>query len=378
METEHESHNNGPDPVVSINRVYIAEDCLQLPYTKEILGRIDTSSVEVLPAEQLVGATAIHDPKSFTTGKRSLLLDRNRGKFFKPCPGTREYECCDYQVLNVGMNCPMDCVYCILQAYLNNPWLSFFVNVEDLFAELDSAFTAEPGRYWRIGTGEFTDSLVLDRLTSLSRRLVAYMRDKPKAVLELKTKTAEVDNLLGLDHGGRAIVSWSLNSRLISEREELHTASLAQRLAAASRCADAGYRIGFHFDPIIYHPGWQEGYEETINRLFAAVPVESIVWISLGCLRFLPVLRSIATERFPGSRFFHEEFVQGLDGKNRYFRNLRVEMYRFLAKRITAAAPDTCVYLCMESDEIWHQVFRFVPADRGGLGAMLDKAAFDR
>ena len=376
METEHQPHNNVPDPTKSIRRIYVAEDCLDLPYTQEILDRIDSTTVEVLPAARLIGSSAIHDPKSFADGKRSLLLDRNRGKFFKACPGTREYECCGYQVLNVGMNCPMDCVYCILQAYLNNPWLSFFVNVEELFEELDSAFAAEPERFWRIGTGEFTDSLALDRLTGLSRRLVAYMRDKPRAVLELKTKTAEVDNLMGLDHGGRTIVAWSLNSRQISDREELPTASLAQRLAAAARCADEGYMLGFHFDPIIYHPGWQEGYEETISRLFAAVDVESIAWISLGCLRFLPVLRSIATERFPGSRFFHEEFVPGLDGKNRYFRSLRVEMYRFLAQRILAVAPDICVYLCMESEEIWYEVFRFIPADRGGLAAMLDKAVF--
>ncbi len=376
MATEYPRHNNGPDPTASIRRIYIADDCLDLSYTQEILDRVDTTKVEVLPAGRLTGASAIHDPKGFSEGKRSLLLHKNRGIFFKPCPGTREYECCGYQVLNVGMNCPMDCVYCILQAYLNNPWLSFFVNIEDMFEELDSAFAAEPERFWRIGTGEFTDSLALDSLTGLSRRLVAYMRDKSRAVLELKTKTAAVDNLMGLDHGGRTIVAWSLNSRLISDREELHTASLTQRLAAAARCADDGYRLGFHFDPIIYHPGWQEGYEETINRLFAAVPVESIAWISLGCLRFLPVLRSIATERFPGSRFFHEEFVQGLDGKNRYFRSLRVEMYRFLAEKIMAAAPDTCVYLCMESEEIWYDVFRFVPADRGGLSAMLDKAVF--
>lgn len=363
-------------PADRIGRIYVADDCLHLPYTEEILGRLDKRAVAILPAAGLDGSAPFHDPRAFASGKRSLLLTRNRGKFLKSCPGTREYVCCGYQVLNVGMNCPMDCVYCILQAYLNNPWLSFFVNVEDLLAELDGSLAGAPERFWRVGTGEFTDSLALDRLTGLSRLLVEHMRDKPRAVLELKTKTAEVDNLMGLDHGGRTIVSWSLNSRLICEREELHTASLAQRLAAAARCAEQGYRLGFHFDPIIYHPGWQEGYGATIDRLFKAVPLQSIAWISLGCLRFLPVLRSIAMERFPGSRFFHEEFVQGLDGKNRYFRNLRVEMYRFLARRILAVAPDICVYLCMESEEIWQEVFHYVPAERGGLAAMLDQAVF--
>jgi len=368
----------GRKPVLAdnIHRIYVADDCLHVPYTEEILDRIDRRSVTILPAGGRDVSESFHDPRAFASGKRTLLLTKNMGKFLKSCPGTREYLCCGYQVLNVGMNCPMDCVYCILQAYLNNPWLSFYVNVDDLLAELDCTFASAPDRYWRIGTGEFTDSLALDRLTGLSRLLVEYMRDKPRAVLELKTKTAEVENLIGLDHGGRTIVSWSLNSRLITEREELHTASLAQRLAAAVRCADQGYRLGFHFDPIIYHPGWREGYGDTITRLFASVPRESITWISLGCLRFLPQLRSIATDRFPGSRFFHEEFVPGLDGKYRYFRKLRVEMYRFLAERILAAAPNICLYLCMESEEIWQEVFHYVPAEHGGLATMLDQAVF--
>ncbi len=189
--------------------------------------------------------------KDLTSGKKHLFLCRNRGRFFKPCPGTKEYNCCDYQVLNIGMNCPMDCVYCILQAYMNNPWLSFFVNIDDLLNELDNAFAAEPQRFWRIGTGEFTDSMALDSLTGLSKILVNYMRDKQHAVLELKTKTAVIDNLAGLDHGGRTIIAWSLNSPAIMEREEIRTATLEQRLEAAAQCASWGYKLAFHFDPII-------------------------------------------------------------------------------------------------------------------------------
>jgi len=269
----------------------------------------------------------------------------------------------------------MDCVYCILQAYLNNPWLSFFVNVDDLFAELNEAFAKEPDRFWRLGTGEFTDSLALDSLTHLSRRLVAFMRDR-NGVLELKTKTVEIDNLLDLDHGGKIITAWSLNSRSIMTREELRTASLQQRLAAAARCASLGYRLAFHFDPLISYPGWQDEYLSTIETLFAAVPREKIVWISMGGLRFLPHLRKIVAERFPGSGIFQQEFIAGLDGKLRYFRTRRIELYRFLYEQIGRhAAPETCVYLCMESGEVWRDVFGYAPEEKGGLGLMLDRAA---
>jgi len=170
-------------------------------------------------------------------------------------------------------------------------------------------------------------------------------------------------------------VAWSLNSPMIMAREEIRTATLEERLQAAVRCAGWGYKLAFHFDPIILHKGWQEGYRHTIRQLFAMVPAEAIVWISLGALRFLPSLKQIAAERFPASRFFYQEFIEGLDGKRRYFRTERVAMYRCLVDELRQHAdPRTCIYFCMENDTIWEQVFGFAPAEKGGLPIMLDRA----
>ncbi len=361
------------DPVRYLTRLHVAEDCLDLDYTREIISRANLPVTVV--GERGTPAIAGAYPGNLGVGKRHLLLCRNRGAFFKPCPATREYRCCQYQVLNIGMNCPMDCVYCILQAYLNNPWLSFFVNIEDLFTELDQALDSEPDRFFRIGTGEFTDSLALDNLTRLSPRLVRYMAGRSNAILELKSKSVSIDNLEGLEHQGRTLVAWSLNSPVIMAGEELRTASLEERLQAAMRCVEWGYRLAFHFDPIILHQGWQEGYRHTIRRLFAMVPAEAIVWISLGALRYLPALKPIATERFPASRMFYQEFIDGLDGKRRYFRTERVAMYRCLVNELQQYADSrTCIYFCMENDTIWEQVFGFTPAEQGGLPIMLDRS----
>jgi len=363
------------DPSVHINKIFVEEGCAGLPYTRQILARAGDVPVQTVPGAEIAGFDDPPYPHNLRQGKKSLLLCRNRGRFFKPCPATRQYRCCEYQVLNIGMNCPMDCVYCILQAYLNTPWLSFFVNTDDLLAELAAAFAAEPERIWRIGTGEFTDSLALDRLTGLAAILVDFMKDKKNAVLELKTKSAVVGNLRGLDHRGRTIVAWSLNSPGVMRAEELRTATLDERLTAAARCAEWGYRLAFHFDPVIWHDDWRQGYAATIDALFDRVPAEAIAWISMGCLRYLPHLKDIAGVRFPGSRFFHEEFITGLDGKRRYFRTRRVTMYRHLLDRMAKRLHGrTCVYLCMESDEIWREVFGFAPDERGGLPAMLDAA----
>lgn len=363
------------DPASHIKQIYVDNTCADHPYTKEIIDRASNIPVETINNQDLLNLYSDPYPKNLTAGKKDLLLTRNKGAFFKPCPGTKEYQCCDYQVLNIGMNCPMDCVYCILQAYLNNPWLSFFVNIDDLLSELTNHFTTAPDNFLRIGTGEFTDSLAIDSLTALSKTLVNFIKDKKNAVLELKTKSAVIDNLENLDHCERTIVAWSLNAPEIMQKEEIRTATLQERLVAAKKCASWGYKLAFHFDPIIFHPDWQNGYSKTIKLLFDSVPPEQIAWISMGALRYLPPLKSIASMRFPKSRFFYEEFITGLDNKSRYFRPQRVELYQHIYSELKKRAADTtCIYLCMESNEIWQEVFGYAPDSHGGLPAMLDNA----
>lgn len=301
-----------------------------------------------------------------------------RGRFLKSCPGTRHYLCCGYQIIHFGMQCSLNCTYCILQAYLNQPNLRLFGNTEDLFAELEQELRSHSTRLYRTGTGEFTDSLLLDRWTDFSRELVPFFARQPNAVVELKTKTDFVDNLEGLDHGGHALVAWSLNAPSVRRREEALTASLEERLEAARRVSRWGYKLAFHFDPMIEHPGWREGYDRVLDQLFSAVEPQNVVWISLGAFRFMPDLKPIIQRRHPASRIVYGEFIRGLDGKMRYFRDIRVELYGLMLERIRRFDADLCVYLCMESEDIWQQVFGFSPQERGGLPAILDHAVKKR
>jgi spore photoproduct lyase len=366
---------NWADPSHYLKGIHVAKDVLSLPYTQKILQNTKLP-LTIVPEGELPKVSGKDFAEALKQGKKHLYLCNNKGSFFKPCPGTAEYTCCGYHVLNIGMNCPMDCVYCILQAYLNQPWITAFVNVEQIFAELDSAMDNDEQQFFRIGTGEFTDSLALETITGLSKSLVEYIAYKKNGILELKTKSASIDNLQHADHKGRTILAWSLNSPAIMKSQEIRTATLNQRLEAASRAARWGYKLAFHFDPIVVHDNWREGYKQTIEQLFEMVDTNAIVWISLGALRYLPPLKHIATKRFPHSKIFADEFITGLDGKSRYFRTQRSEMYTYiyslLASRIN---EDTCVYFCMESEEIWNEVFGFSPKTKGGLEKMLDRAA---
>jgi len=306
-------------------------------------------------------------------GKTILFLTRNKGAFIKPCPGTRSYTCCGYQILHMGTFCSMDCSYCILQTYFHPPLLQYFVNQDELLVELDRLFLNRT--LTRIGTGEFTDSMIWDKWTDLSELLIPKFSKQSRAVLELKTKTVNIKTLKTLHHNHKTIVSWSLNTPRIIKNEERHTASLSDRLRAAAKCESWDYPLAFHFDPLVIYDGCEKEYASVIEQLFSHISSENIVWISLGTLRFVPALKPIIQKRFPKSKIIYGEFISGLDGKMRYFKPLRMNLYRKIVSNIKAYAPDVTIYLCMEDDEVWQKSLGYVPSDYGGLSKILDESA---
>ena len=106
--------------------------------------------------------------------KESLRLIHFNGEFLKPCPGTNGYICCGYQILNIGINCPMDCSYCFLQSYINQPSLRIFTNQKEQLISIGHYIDENPKRIFRIGTGEFTDSLALDYLAGWTGFLLPF------------------------------------------------------------------------------------------------------------------------------------------------------------------------------------------------------------
>lgn len=309
--------------------------------------------------------------------KETVRLTLNKGPAIRSCPGTREYICCGYQILHVGTGCPLNCSYCILQAYLNEEDLRVFTDWDHIAREIGVLSRSHPDQVFRLGTGEFTDSLYLDHLSKFSLYVTPLIQRTNNMVLEFKSKTVNIGNLLKLKNTDRIIVSFSLNSPHIVKSEEHRAASLSARLDAAHRCEDHGFKIGFHFDPLIRHKGWQDGYSETVERMFTAVDPANVIWISLGCLRFMPELKDIIKERFPQSPIIYEEFITGLDGKLRYFNPLRIEMFSFLESSIKHYAPDVLTYLCMESDAIWRNSLGRSPGSSERLKQWLDQRALD-
>ena len=300
-------------------------------------------------------------PDPISAAKQILFLTRNKGAFIRKCPGTREYTCCGYQILHIGTFCTMDCSYCVLQAYFHPPILQFFVNHGDLFEELDMVLKSRNPEVRRIGTGEFTDSMIWEPWSGLSHRLVERFGRQDHAVLELKSKTVNIQGLDKLEHNRKTIMAWSVNTPEVIATQERNTAPLHARLAAAAKCQEWGYPLAFHFDPMVIYPGCEQEYEKVVAQIFAHVAPENVVWISLGTFRFMPDLKAILESRFEESKITYGEFIPGLDNKMRYFKPLRIKLFQAMAAALKNHAPQTTAYFCMEDQEVWQKSLNMTP-----------------
>ena len=353
---------------------FIEEEFRDAPIARRVVERLlPHLSVEYIADGREVAKPNLLQADPFAAGKRRLILMRRRSPFLMACPaGGAEFACCGYLVMVLASNCPMDCSYCFLQQYVaNNPGFQVYSNYADAFDELQTLSHRAPGRHLRVGTGELADSLAFDSLTDLSLELVDFFARQRNLVLELKTKTDEIENLLRIDPKGQVMVSWTLSPPAVFSSSEHRAATPAQRIEAARRVAEAGYGVAFHLDPVIAYGGAERDYLDLLDDLFAAVAPSRIRFISIGGLRMSPELKAAARRRFPDDPMLVGEEVLSTDGRYRTFTALRTRLFRVLSERIRKHAPGLPAYLCMESAAMSERIFGARPPAPANLGELL-------
>jgi len=340
--------------------IYIEESQMKNEMVKAVLERF--SNIKPVYIDKLKNVDIPVEEYSDTLGKDKLFLVEENFDIFKKCPCTRNVFGCHYYILNIGFGCVYDCTYCYLQHYANFPGIIMPVNIKQMLEKLKKIL-GKHKKVLRIGTGEFTDSLILDDIIPYTKYLINFFRNQ-KHYLELKTKSINIENILSIKPSSNIVISWSLNTPSRIKKEEYYTPSLKERLKAAGQVIRKGYNVGFHFDPIIFYDNWEKEYKETVEEMFEHARGH-IQWISLGMLRFNRELKPIIEQRFPEQEILNGELlIDPVDKKMRYPEYLRIEIFRKMVQWIQQYDKQVVIYLCMEPEHVWQKVFNkqsFVP-----------------
>lgn len=288
--------------------------------------------------------------------KEVLILDEFMGRKFQKCPGSKNVICCNYHLLNTCFNCLYNCTYCFLNSYLNSYGITQFVNLEDL-GDLINSYAGTAGHIVRVGTGEFTDSMMFDDVTLISHGLISSTATAGNVFLEFKTKSSRIEHMQNIPDKGNTVLAWSVNTQRNIDLYEEGTSGIMERIDAASKAQQWGYITAFHFDPVIRYHNFMEEYFSVIEHMAAKLDPAKTAWISLGCFRYSSGFKDIIKYSFPGEKLTVEEMFPGKDGKYRYLHRERAGIFRKLIEKLKIYFPGVFIYMCMEDSEMWFDVF---------------------
>jgi spore photoproduct lyase len=333
---------------MEVKRIYIDRRAeLTNSVVAEVLSNYRGNGVDRRYCTNSIGEPDFYERRRIA--KEAIVLANRASPFIKRFHAPAGMICPGFLELNYGLNCSFNCHYCYLR--LSNravPIVTQYVNLDKLRREV-GALDAKSRRPFLLNSGELQDSLHIDHLTRLSHELVPYFAALKNARLLLVTKSDKVNNLLRIHHNYHTAVSFSLNSGPIIKKLEENTASLAKRIRAAKRVAEAGYEVRFRFDPLIPHRNWKKHYGEMI--VAALSDIEPSV-ITLGTYRPHPALHARIIKEFPGDGF--DKLNLRKNGKKMYYpEDERVAIYNYLISLINELSPRSEVGLCKETRGVW-------------------------
>ncbi|MDQ3001434.1 MAG: DNA photolyase [Fibrobacterota bacterium] len=311
-------------------------------------------------------------PKETLPSHRFVEKDL-KGRIFRLCPAASEKAvCCNLKVLNIVDNCAMACSYCVLQNHYDEATIAVPVNLKAKLAEIE----LNPEKRYRIGTGEYSDSLLWGNKNDILADLCDFARANPNAIIELKTKSANVGWILENDIPPNVCCTWSLNPQIIIANEEHKTASLDRRLEAARAVADKGVKVGFHFHPMFYFEGWEAEYQALIARVIATFRPEEVLWVSLGCITLLKGFAQDFRLKFRHSKLLQMETETTPDGKITYAFAVREKLYRNALQALEPWKDQVFQYMCMEHKPMWDTVMGFAYPNMAVFDDVFNASAF--
>jgi spore photoproduct lyase len=333
------------------NRFFITEDIKEHKKGRDILRILKNYSIVKSEAEFL--ELLKKKNSGFEKEKGYFLFTVKKGRFLKSYYLDENFRRIKEEYyLSYENNCPFNCVYCYLRDYYSHGACIFYVNIEDMFSELDK----HKGNNEMISCGIVNDSLVFDNITNISHDLINYFKNREDLTLEFRTKSKNIKGLLNEAVYKNILVSFTFSPEEVIEKYEFLTSSLNDRITAAKKLQEHGYDIGIRIDPVINTANRKKAYTDLIIRLMENLDTDKIRDIGLGSLRYTKGLKDkVLSER--KTDLFYNELITGIDGKERYFKGIRIQMYDEIIKEIRKYG-DFDIYLGMEEEYIWKKVLK--------------------
>lgn len=230
------------------------------------------------------------------------------------------------------MNCLFDCEYCYLKGMYPSGNLVIFLNLEDIFAEVERLLEKHPV-YLCISYD--TDLLAIEHLSGYVKAWTEFTAAHPDLSIEIRTKSGSARFWEALNPCPRNIFAFTLSPDYVVTQFEHRTGTLTQRLASIRRGMELGFTIRLCFDPMIACPDWRQAYGEMLDEVVQTISMDRVRDVSLGSFRLSDSYLKPMRRNMPESAVVQYPYVND-HGVYHYDAEMMDAMEGFMLERLTS------------------------------------------
>lgn len=283
---------------------------------------------------------------------QNLILAEKHGRLVYPgAPVCQSFGNRHFYYTSSVMNCLFDCEYCYLKGMYPSGNLVVFLNLEDIFAEVEELLKQHPVY---LCVSYDTDLMALEHILGYVRKWSEFAAAHPDLSIEVRTKSADLSSYPDFTVSDRCIFAFTLSPDFVAKQYEHGCGSLDARIRAARTALECGFPVRLSFDPMIFMPNWREHYAKMLKRIKELLPFQQIYDFSVGSFRISAEYLKPMRRAMPDSAVVQFPF-ETHEGYARYPKEIEKEMEDFLVGLLKKQVPEDKIFLW--EDEIHDKAF---------------------
>ena len=261
--------------------IYIEKRIREHPRTEQIVSRFPTAKIQLINSYKDVYYN--HSGNENNNGKTYMILAEKTDETILPgAPVCQDFDERYFYYTSSAKGCLYDCEYCYLKGMHPSRDLLIYVNIEDIFRDLEKLLT-EHGAY--VCLSYDTDLMVLEDIAGYVSLWMDFTQKRPALLAECRTKCARNDLWEKLTPCDRMIFAFTLSPDEVIRAFEHRTPTLMQRLRSAKEAMEKGFTVRLCFDPILRIPGWRDAYARMVRTVADELDMKKVRDISVGTFR---------------------------------------------------------------------------------------------
>ena len=330
------------------SHIYVETSVWNHPRTKAVLAKF--------PSAKIIKIS--HYKDVFCRARQSCVLQRHsQNLILAKKEGTLVYQgakVCQsfgnefFYYTSCMMNCIYDCEYCYLKLMYPSSNIVIFVNIEDIFAQLEQMLAVHP---LYVCVSYDTDLLAMEQVMGYAKEWCRFAaRQAGRLNIEIRTKCANQKYFQNQKYFMKrkplsdVIYAFTLSPQEIIEAYEKYTPSFTQRIECAKEAVRMGFSVRLCFDPMIYVNGWQRCYGAMLDKIFQCMDMEKLVDVSVGTFRISQDYLKKMRRQEPDSAIAWFPY-QNDQGVYHYPDRLMKQMECFLTERLEKYLPKEKIFL---------------------------------